>query len=317
MNTWILAKKDYICLYERCKDASPFQSPDVIEILIRNYWPYYIKDLCIPQIALCYDSNDNPVFGCVLLKFLTRKEYCVIGNVTGYNVAGGIYSNIDFIDSSLNAIKEKIQSPIKWYKIYPDNPLIKYAVSKPIPYPAARIIVNTSYEDHISHLSKSVRQNIRTAYNRLATDNKSYKIFSLDNNGYRQYINDIQQLSRKRHEEKYLSKTSFLKKFFLKHLSFATLMYKKSSQSLSFLLFIDGKPAAMMNGLIRGNHYIIPRLAIDSDFKRYSPGMILVNEALKHLMKTHDQINFDLSFGHEKYKFDMGAEAYDCLSFTT
>lgn len=297
--------------------ASPFQSPEVIEILIRNYWPYYIKDLCIPKIALCYDSNDKPIFGCVLLKFLTRKEYCVIGNVTGYNVAGPVFLNKDFIEPSVSSIQEKIKSSIRWYKIYPGSPLIRYAISDPVPYHAARIIVRTSYEEHIQSLTKSVRQNIRTAYNRLATDNKTYRILYLDNQGYRKYINEIQYLSLKRHQERYHSKTSIIKRIFLKYFSFATLMYKKSSQSLTFLLLIDEKPAAMMNGLIRGNHYIIPRLAIDSDFKRYSPGMILVNEALKHLMETHDQINFDLSYGHEKYKFDMGAETYDCLSFTT
>lgn len=246
-----------------------------------------------------------------------KKNYEVIGNVTGYNVAGPIFSDPKHIEPSLDIICQKIQSPIHWVKIYPDNPLIKFAKNDPLPYKGARIIISKSYNDYFKDLSKSVRQNIRTAYNRLNTDNLSYKVITLDNVGYNCHIDEIQSLSSKRHYERYGSKTSFPKKLFMKYLSYASIMYKKTPYSLSFLLYINDKPAAMMNGLIKGNHYIIPRLAIDAEFKRYSPGMILVNEAIKSLLSYNDTVIFDLSYGQEQYKFDFGAESYSCFSFLT
>lgn len=288
-----------------------------MKIVIENYWPYYFTKVSYPLIVLVYDAKGNPCFGVVLLKYLLNKSYEVVGNVTGYNIAGPVFSDPRLIKPALEIISQKIQSPIHWFKIYPDNPLIKFAKNNPLPYKAARIIISQPYNDYFKDLSKSVRQNIRTAYNRLNTDNLSYKMITLDNVGYNCHLDEIQSLSSKRHFERYGSKTSLPKKLFMKYLSFATIIYKKSPNSLSFLLYIDNKPAAMMNGLIKGNHYIIPRLAIDAEFKRYSPGMILVNEAIKSLLSFNESIIFDLSYGQEKYKFDFDAESYSCFSFLT
>ena len=54
------------------------------------------------------------------------------------------------------------------------------------------------------------------------------------------------------------------------------------------------------------SEYEIPRLAINDKFAFFSPGMILVNEAIKYMMGNTDIKIFNLCRGDEKYKYDMG-----------
>lgn len=315
---WKLVEKDWSYIYNQTYNGSPFQSPEAMKIIYYHFWPYYIKNFSIPLIIIAYDEKNKPCIGGMFIYSLREKNISIIGNETGYNVCGLTYSDRKYIRPYLDMLIKKYRE-VKWFKIYPNDPLLSYADTPLLPYNGARIIINSHYENYFCSLSKSVRQNIRTAYNRINSDNKSFEFISLDNLGYKQNIDNFLYLSKKRHLERYKKKTSFFKNYFLKYLNFATLLYKKVPYSLSFLLKINGKPAAMMNGLLKNNHYIIPRLAIDSDFKRYSPGIILVNEAIKYLLSNYNykSLNFDLSFGIEKYKFDMGAELYECYSFKT
>ena len=51
-------------------------------------------------------------------------------------------------------------------------------------------------------------------------------------------------------------------------------------------LCIDGQLAAFMSGMLGLKHeYVVPRLSINDEFGFYSPGMLLLNEAVKYFMK--------------------------------
>lgn len=64
------------------------------------------------------------------------------------------------------------------------------------------------------------------------------------------------------------------------------------------------------------NEYVVPRLSINDEFGFYSPGMLLLNETVKHFIAETDVRHLDLSQGEEPYKYKMGGEAHRTHSFT-
>jgi CelD/BcsL family acetyltransferase involved in cellulose biosynthesis len=81
----------------------------------------------------------------------------------------------------------------------------------------------------------------------------------------------------------------------------------KHPQRKLFVLFVNNSPIAYMAGLYdeRQKAYYVPRLCINDEYGRYSPGIILVNETAKYLI-DHGATLLDLMEGDEKYKLAMG-----------
>ena len=79
------------------------------------------------------------------------------------------------------------------------------------------------------------------------------------------------------------------------------------NNSYDFKFYIGKDLAAFMMGLESENkEVIIPKLAIDSNFSKYSPGKLMINETVKYLISNSNIRTLDLSKGSEKYKYDMG-----------
>lgn len=89
-------------------------------------------------------------------------------------------------------------------------------------------------------------------------------------------------------------------------MDYSTKNYIKWNVGLTIVLRINGRIASFCSGYINDNEYIVPRLSFSEKMKRYSPGMLLVNEVMKYIF-TNKQIDvFDLSLGDEDYKLKMG-----------
>ena len=96
------------------------------------------------------------------------------------------------------------------------------------------------------------------------------------------------------------------------HQSFATRNFIENNKCLTLGLFIDGRLAAFMSGLLGSkNEYVVPRLSIDDEFGFYSPGMLLVNEAIKYFIEKTKIRHLDLSQGDEPYKYKMGGTKHN------
>ena len=76
-------------------------------------------------------------------------------------------------------------------------------------------------------------------------------------------------------------------------------------ESELYVLNIDEKIAAFMHTYVHNNHVIMPKLAIDTSLSRYSPGILLIQEAMK-LFIERKIIDFDLCRGDERYKIEVG-----------
>lgn len=179
------------------------------------------------------------------------------------------------------------------------------------------IFIGNTYEEYYSKLSKSTRQNIRTAYNRMNKDGLDYKFdFIINKPLGKEKLSQIIDIYCERHSSRYNVKTSKLKKFYLKHFDFSTKCQQKY-KNIYCLLYINDKIAAFMSGLIneKDESVIIPRLSIVEDFYRYSPGIVLINETAKKFEKFPSLNNLDLSKGNETYKTVMGGIVYETKNF--
>lgn len=178
---------------------------------------------------------------------------------------------------------------------------------------------------HIKGLSSSIRQNLRTAYNRMKRDGIEYelKVWMPENIMEQQMQEKIMKLYLRRLLGKYkrhkvgnlfykLYKTLFYKK--LKH---DTHSLYTLSNSFHAAIFIQGELACFMSGFSdhKGTRIVIPRLAINDTYKFYSPGYILICETMKWLASHSSIREIDLSRGTEKYKTDLGGEVYHTNSY--
>ena len=169
-----------------------------------------------------------------------------------------------------------------------------------------------SAEDCYSLLSKSVRQTLRTSYNRLERDHASISI-EIHDRGYafseeeRAVLSELYNKRLREWNEPTLQSggSSPLRK--LLHLAFpAKDSFYSFSQDPHFTYvkcIINGKIAAYFFALHDDNgYYIVPTLIHDTDFDQYSPGLLMINRFLKQKTEQNGIQRFDLSRGNEPYK---------------
>lgn len=123
-----------------------------------------------------------------------------------------------------------------------------------------------SHEAYVASLPKNIYKNIRKAYNHLTTTLKAiYEVKS----------------------------------------GCATASLRQLPSAELYVLEIDHQPASFMIVYRHRDHLLMPRLAIDTSFGRYSPGILLILEATKRWM-TEGVVDFDMCRGDERYKKEMG-----------
>lgn len=179
-----------------------------------------------------------------------------------------------------------------------------------------------TYDEYFKRLSKHVRQNVRTAYNRLKKDNKvvQFDLFFLKTiDDYKKnelLLNEAMCLYLRRHENRYEKKTT-IKYRINREFQYLTRTIKLGDGVFGGLRDIETQKLV---GFFEGyydeyhNEIAVPRLAIDDKYSFYSPGMILVNEAVKYLYDKTSIRSLNLARGDEKYKYDMGGETYNTVS---
>lgn len=174
------------------------------------------------------------------------------------------------------------------------------------------------YDAWFQSLSKSTRQNIRTAYNRLEKDGKNLRV---EVSGGEQLshamMGKLLDIYIKRHNERYHVKTSAMKSIYLRYMDFSTRALIKSPSAFHIYIYISDEIAGFCSGYIDGDSFVVPRLSIDNDFSRYSPGYLLLAEAIKRFSVSGSGVHIvDLSEGAEKYKLDLGGTIYKKFSYT-
>ncbi len=255
---------------------------------------------------------------------LSKKgnTYSIIGNMNGVPVYDFIYAPNFSGEDYREGIKElfrflKMES-ITFNWVLPESPLYKYAQemgTEQTEIDCVALEFGKSYDDYYGGLSKNTRQNIRTAYNRLAKDEVQLKFKLVKGKIDRKTLNQMIEIYCNRHVERYGAKQSSLKKAYLKYFDFATNFYKKNADTYNALLYCNEKLVAFFTGSKSGDRIVVPRLSIDGEYGKYSPGVLLINETVKALTEEGQIRVLDLSKGEEKYKYTMGGERYALYKF--
>ena len=182
------------------------------------------------------------------------------------------------------------------------------------------ISLENNYEQHLSKLSKNAKQNLRTANNRLTKSGLSKEIIFLSNKD----ANEIDfivlktiYLQRSIHKKQPISVKSKIYKLvdhlFQKEKDLFDLQEIKETDFVLGVLKIEGKIAAYFFGLKNTDGIEINRVAIDEQFKYYSPGIILLDQLIKDSFAEGLKI-IDLTVGDEKYKYDLGGQTHEIFN---
>ena len=305
-------RDDWARLYDLTPEVSPFLHPDAMHIAYRYFYPYYISRKTLP----CFMVFKENGVARAIIPFLKHRSgrLQLFGNVNGFDESGFVYDSVNILPDIFSNIKGGDYN-IEFVRINANSPISAYISADARPTSNAAIHFDSNFQEYISTLSKSVRQNIRTAYNRLANDGLHFDIKTYVGKDADFPINDIIDLYCRRHYQRYGVKTGRLKHWFLKTQSFATRYYRFSSNALTVVLNIHGRPAAFLSGLFNENRLVVPRLSIDSKYQRYSPGMLLCVETIKHLQSNTNIRTLDLAIGNESYKYQLGAVEYFTYRF--
>lgn len=240
-----------------------------------------------------------------------EKTVRLLGHGTNAGYLDYIYLEPNCVEALHNYVRKKYVGYKFDYIFVPEkSPLVKLMrVNDTFNNYAIYI---SKYEEYFNSLSKSTRQNIRTAYNRMKTDSQSFSLDVYDSYERigREQLRNINELYHKRKADwnDGVVASEFSQNLFLKRdVVFKGVRLLKNP--VVAVLSINNKIAAFFIGFSYPDGLCIPRLAIDTDYGRYSPGMILINEYLKKSSGLTDtEFTFDLCRGDEKYKSSLGGE---------
>lgn len=175
-----------------------------------------------------------------------------------------------------------------------------------------RCKIPDEYETYYNKLSKSARQTIRTSYNRFEKDNLKYTVefFELNKRIPFSYLPAIDSICKKRENE--LVNHIIYDNFNVPEISLKLYLSLKRNELYRFItkedksicgvLKLNGSIVSVMIALCHNNYLIVPVFAHNSQFDRYSPGVVLLNEFFKKYCGK-EFTSLDLSRGHEVYKY--------------
>lgn len=172
-----------------------------------------------------------------------------------------------------------------------------------------------TYEDYYQSLSKHQRQNLRTAYNKLQKENISFFLAKYDKESLPV---KLKRECRKMYEDRKAAKessVSVLKRVYVRITKPVFRIITEMAPGAFYVLYLGKTPAAVMAGAFskKGDQFVVPLLYSNNVYLRYSPGIVLVNEAAKALISERVSI-LDLARGDEPYKYAMGGNTH--LNYT-
>lgn len=306
-------------LWEQNNTLSEYQSVAYMKVS----WKYiicYCVILRIRPVFFVFKKDGRPILILPLFKKIGRNEYYLYGYKAGFGYLDAVYSNgisnCDFskcfevlktrygsLKINVNYVKENTNFG-NWIISGNENVLkTEYTV----------IELPDDYDVYFSGLSKNTKQNIRTAYNRLTKDGHEYMFEAIS-------YKDIEAMKRKKVLDLYIERQKEhygrkgLYSFFVRYIDLGTKIQREICIDEYVLIFkIDGEISAFFDAVIGNREVLVPRLAIDNNYARYSPGMLLMNESMKYFIKEkHNRI--DLTHGAEKYKLSMGGVCGSCIN---
>lgn len=169
---------------------------------------------------------------------------------------------------------------------------------------------SNEYECYYASLSKHMRQNLRTAYNRINKDNISYHLKKYDltiGNPDKEIWYKCQKMYEDRCDMKNNPKFAKIRNLIHRIGNPVNHIITQITEHAIFILFFENEPVAFLAGFYNSSKEIfyVPRLSGNNKFLRYNTGIVMLNETIKLLLQEGIKV-LDLTRGNEPYKYSMG-----------
>lgn len=311
-------------LYDNNEDLSWFQSYNWNLLLEKNFKSLAWTEYLLTKIH--YVVIDNKIIFPIELKH-AKKKLCFLGQSTCSDYLSAIYSK----ELTVTELKSYI---IRFCDIYKGYHIILDRINQANRLREALMeisqdglwkikekdcvcvpIITDKSNSFYDSLSKSARQNYRTAKNRLLKDGHQYYIecsYGVVGKERTQLLESIYK-NRTREYETAAFRTLFtrsirklLKFFRIESKQDLVSVYSGQHDVLYGIIYIDNIIAAFFIGNFNNNKKSasIVRVSTNMDFYKYSPGQILLVESIESLRSHLDF--FDLTRGTESYKMKLG-----------
>lgn len=304
-------------LYQNNATLSYYQSFEYVETLMRHIAPYRL--ILRGKPVFFQFENDGTIVLILPLFKLKRGTYVLLGQKAGLGYLDAVYADgmdARTFDLCFSALADRFGvRHIHFEHVREETTLAAWLLQNGGSYSetaCTAIPLPAEYALYVNSLGKHIKQNIRTAYNRLATDEGSY---TFEHKSYRELspacARELQSLYLKRQRARYGK--GLLYRLFVKYVDVGTKIQTAPTVRVqAFILRINGRVAAYFDAICHEGGVIVPRLAINDGFARYSPGVMLLNESIRALIDAGvGQI--DLTHGSEPYKIAMGGIQHRCV----
>lgn len=307
---------------------APYQSYEFCSLVAADYRLSHLRVLLKPvffeikrdgETVVIVPLWRKPIKKPPFTEYYLFPDFCLCGYLDVVYRAD--CTDEDF-EAALKLVKERIKGSITFRRVNETSRFGQYLLGHFEPYgdaPSAMVSFPDGYDPYFASLGKQTRQNVRTSRNRLKRDEKSYelKVFS------RQPLEDeLWDKVLRVHLKRKLIRDNVREGGLRNYVDRKHDPMERALRTLPFnclfMLEIDGVEAAYLVGFLSndGKTLVVPRLAIDDDFKFYSPGILLVAETISYLAENTDVRNLDLCHGEQSYKYVMGAHARTNYYFT-
>lgn len=171
-----------------------------------------------------------------------------------------------------------------------------------------------SYDEWFGSLSKSAKQNIRTAYNRMERENIEVNFNYSEQRPIKgNELDEMLGLYSNRLIQKNTSNKAVASLLYYPvKIGKATNPMTKALANMSCTchacLYLNNELAACLWALIcNDSRVVVPRLSYNAKYRVYCPGGLLIAETIKSLVKSSSgYTELDLSCGNEPYKYTYG-----------
>jgi CelD/BcsL family acetyltransferase involved in cellulose biosynthesis len=182
------------------------------------------------------------------------------------------------------------------------------------PNPCVHIPILDNYDQYLASLSRNAQQKLRSCHNRIREAKVKFEVrtrvdqplpFPLLKRLFDVYWD---RLAEKKIN---LKLRKFLPYFVRMWCNPAIIALTHSPDTFSSIVYIDDQIAGFCAGFTsQDGHVILPFVAMNSKFSRFSPGGLMISEAIRELIQIKKHRYFDLSRGDEQYKTYYGGELH-------
>lgn len=313
------------------KNLSPFLYYEYMKNIFRQTQRY---TLALSPFIACVEEVENGAIVMIapLKKDVVERNVKMLGDIKGCGCTDFIFSH-RLTDSDRHKCVELLLKQFGKLKLrrVKSESIVSQCVERcfvsPMPSKqmCVRLVFGGDVDGYVESLSHSVRQNLRTAYNRMRRDGVEYELriwmpgTPIDNDTWQELMRTyLDRLLGKYKTVRFGSVFyKFYKTVFYRYIAHDSKSLYELGNAFHAVLLNNGKLMAFMSGYADHNEtkLVIPRLAINNEYKFYSPGYVLILETMRKLSASSNFREIDLSRGTERYKLDLGGLTYYTFSW--